>query len=101
MPHCSAPPLSWRCSGRRDRSFGVASPAGARAGRPAPGRGAMACRRCYTPAVRLSARLSAACHRSGWYPVAAGLPLRLCRAARHCWRSWGSAPKPPGRSAAR
>ena len=31
----------------------------------------------------------------------AWLPLRLCGAARHCCGSWGSAPKPPRRSAAR
>lgn len=51
-----------------------------------------------TEKVCLSARLSAACQRSGGYSIVAGLPLRLCRAARPLLPHGRALPPiPPGR----
>jgi len=64
-----------------------------RAGVSTPGRTPEACRVSCTRMVRLSARLSALCQCGGWYGVAARLPLRLCRAAKHCLDMQGPSPR--------
>ena len=105
MPSCGRRSAGAGADGLSRSRYG-ASAAGALAGRPPRAVRAGGRRRGLHPAVRLavrlSARRSAACQRSASGPrlllrsrSGAGLPLRLCRAARHCSRALGETPQHP------